>query len=128
MSGQAPDGGILVDLEVGAAGVEAVSVRSARTLGVGALLVGRIPAEALALLPRVYSVCADAQASAAVGAVEAAGGVQPVTGRHRGDQLAARTVHAAVELVPPHRVAGRLAPTAEHATPVADDVGVTVEA
>ena len=53
--------------------VRDVAVTSSRPFAIGRLLTGRAPGEALSLVPRLYSLCAEAQGAAAFRALEAAG-------------------------------------------------------
>lgn len=54
-----------------------VDIDSTRPFVAGRLMAGRGGADAAAMLPRLYSICAHAQAAAASGAVEAAAGRPP---------------------------------------------------
>lgn len=72
--------------------VQRVDIDSTRPLVAGRLMAGRGGAEAAAMLPRLYSICAHAQGAAAAGAVEAAGGRPPAPA-----VLAHRTLVVALE-------------------------------
>jgi len=70
-------------------------VESSRPLLPCRVLEGRSAAESLALVPRLFSVCARAQTVAAIGALQAAqgGAVDPAHGRERELLLAAECAH-----------------------------------
>jgi hypothetical protein len=71
------EGEIAVRLARAAGRVARVSIRSTRPLATARVVVGRGVAEAAALLPRLYSVCANAQGAASACALEAAAGRAP---------------------------------------------------
>lgn len=52
-----------------------VDIHSSRPLIAGRLVAGKLPAEAAAMLPRLFSICGRAQAAAAASALDAAAGV-----------------------------------------------------
>jgi hypothetical protein len=68
------EGEIAVALARAAGRVTRVSIRSSRPLATARVLVGRRIGEAAALVPRLYSVCANAQGAAAASALAAAAG------------------------------------------------------
>lgn len=80
------EGCVRIELGWDAERVCEVRVASNRTDVSQALLAGRRPDEAEVLLPRVFSICARAQSTAAAAALCAARGVEP--GRARHDEMA----------------------------------------
>ncbi len=71
------EGMLTMRLELDAGRITAVDVGSTRPLGVARIFLGKPVGEVLATLPLLYSVCATAQAAAAVAAVEAALYIHP---------------------------------------------------
>jgi hypothetical protein len=86
------EGEIAVDLARAAGRVTRVSIRSSRPLAAARVVVGRRIGEAAALVPRLFSVCANAQGAAAASALAAAAGRPPSTA-----SLAARAFAVALE-------------------------------
>jgi coenzyme F420-reducing hydrogenase alpha subunit len=68
----ANEGALTLRLEVADGAVRAVHIASSRIVTPSSVLVGRGAEEAVALLPRLYSICAMAQGAAAAGALAAA--------------------------------------------------------
>ncbi len=77
------EGGLGIRLDLAAGKVARVEIRSSRPLGVARIFIGKPVAQVLGTLPLLYSVCATAQAAAAVGAAEAALGVEPTSAQRR---------------------------------------------
>ncbi len=71
------EGMLTIRLGLDAGRIAAVKVESTRPLGVARIFLGKPVGEALATLPLLYSVCATAQAAAAVAAVEVALCIRP---------------------------------------------------
>ena len=71
------EGMLTMRLELDAGRITAVDVGSTRPLGVARIFLGKPVGEVLATLPLLYSVCATAQAAAAVAAVETALCIRP---------------------------------------------------
>lgn len=71
------EGELTVRLVVAPGSIRTVEVRSTRPFAAARVLAGRFPAEAVALAPRLFSICAQAQGAAAAGAVGAAVGALP---------------------------------------------------
>ena len=71
------DGLLSIHLALEAGRIAAVDVGSTRPLGVARIFLGKPVGEVLATLPLLYSVCATAQAAAAVAAVETALCIRP---------------------------------------------------
>jgi len=71
------EGEIVVRLARAAGRIDRVSIRSTRPLATARVVVGRRAGEAAALVPRLYSVCANAQGAASACALEAAAGRAP---------------------------------------------------
>ena len=71
------EGEIVVRLARAAGRVDRVSIRSTRPLAMARVVVGRRAGDAAALVPRLYSVCANAQRAASAFALESAAGSPP---------------------------------------------------
>ena len=91
------EGELAVGILVVDATVADVRLRSTRTTGVGAMLMGRPMGEALSLVPMLFSLCGIAQGVAAANACEAAAGVTPPTA-----QRAAREILILGEIADSH--------------------------
>jgi uptake hydrogenase large subunit len=91
------EGSLTVHLVVGDGTVAGVQLASSRATGIGRLLVGRPVAEALDLVPRLFSLCGTAQTVAALGACERALGIDIPTA-----QQAAREFLVQAEAVDSH--------------------------
>ncbi len=88
------EGELTVRLDWDGRRVRKATVRSTRPFAAARVLVGRAPAEAARTAPRLFSICAHAQAAAAAGAVEAATGRTPPRG-----VLAAREAAVVLEAI-----------------------------
>jgi hypothetical protein len=66
--------------------VDAARVASTRPLGVAQVLVGKRPADAVAMVPRLFSICGRSQSVAAALACERASGVESDTATQRARQ------------------------------------------
>jgi hypothetical protein len=86
------EGEIVVRLARAAGRIDRVSIRSTRPFATARVVVGRRAGDAAALVPRLYSVCANAQRAASASALEAAGGSPPSPGA-----IAARSFAVALE-------------------------------
>jgi Ni,Fe-hydrogenase I large subunit len=86
------EGEIVVRLAHAAGRIARVSIRSTRPLATARVVVGRRAADAAALVPRLYSVCARAQGAASASALESAAGRPPSPAR-----IAARAFAVALE-------------------------------
>ncbi|HMA88410.1 MAG TPA: hypothetical protein VKP89_06640, partial [Burkholderiales bacterium] len=75
--------------------VGAARVALMRPGGMARVLAGRLPSDAVALVPRLFSVCGRSQAVAAALACERAAGSEPADaiGRERSTQVDAEIVH-----------------------------------
>ena len=71
------EGELTVRLDWDGRRVQGVTIRSSRPFAVAQALAGRAPEEAAAMVPRLYSLCAEAQGAAAASAAAAATGVDP---------------------------------------------------
>ncbi len=71
------EGRLQISLHKGRGGGLRTEIESSRRFAVGAMLAGKSPAEALAIVPSLYSVCGQAQSCAAVAALEMAMGIVP---------------------------------------------------
>jgi hypothetical protein len=80
------EGSVRVKVDWDGCRIGAVDVRSTRSDVAQALVAGRCAAEARVLLPRVFSICARAQAAAAAAALDAARGAAERDPRH--DEMA----------------------------------------
>jgi uptake hydrogenase large subunit len=69
------EGELIVRLDCTARRVRQVSVRSTRPMIAGRVLAGRTPADAAALVRRLFSICSGAQGAAAAAALDAAGAI-----------------------------------------------------
>jgi hypothetical protein len=87
------EGEIVVRLACDATGVRRATIASTRPDAVSRVLAGRAPGEAVALVPRLFAVCAQGQGAAASEAVAAA------CGRPRIDTRRARELAVALEAV-----------------------------
>jgi len=68
------EGELVVRLDCAGRSVRAVTVRSTRPFAAARVLRGRTPADAVATVPRLFSVCGRAQEAAAASALSAARG------------------------------------------------------
>ncbi len=77
--------------------VRQVTIRSSRPFAIARVVANRTPSEAMALVPRLFSICAGAQGAAAASALDAASArATPLVRRH------ARETAALVEAVQEH--------------------------
>ncbi len=74
------EGKIAIQMTLGATAVESVHIESRRLLHTARALHGRTMAEALQMVPRIFSLCGTAQACAAAQACEQASGIEPPPG------------------------------------------------
>ena len=88
------EGELTVRLDWDGRRVRKATVRSTRPFAAARVLVGRTPAEAARMVPRLFSICAHAQGAAAAGAVEAATGRTPAAAT-----LAAREAAVVLETI-----------------------------
>lgn len=88
------EGELTVRLDWDGRRVRKATVRSTRPFAAARVLVGRASADAARTAPRLFSICAQAQAAAAAGAVEAATGHMPGHG-----VLAAREAAVVLETI-----------------------------
>ena len=88
------EGSLVVRLAWDGRVVRGASVRSTRPLAMPRVLGGRAPAEAAAMVPRLFSVCAHAQGSAAASALASAQGAVIAD-----EVLDARTLAVALEAI-----------------------------
>lgn len=86
------EGSLRIRVEVKAGVIVSVALNSTRPVDACSILVGRPLDEAMALLPRLFSLCGSAQAVAGLTAVEAALGLVPSP-----PQIAARQILVAAE-------------------------------
>jgi len=84
------EGELTIRLHWAAGRVVSVEIRSSRPVTAAKVLEGRTPEAALALLPRLFHVCGQAQAAAGARALEAARGEAADAGKARHRQLAVR--------------------------------------
>jgi len=91
------EGELVVRLAWDGRQVRRTTIRSSRPIVARRLLAHRKPAEAVALVPALFSVCTGAQSVAAASAVDAALRREPVAAR-----IAAREAVAAIEAVQEH--------------------------
>jgi hypothetical protein len=89
------EGALAITLDWDGRRVRAARVALTRPGGVARVLAGRRAADALALVPRLFSVCGRSQAVAAALACERAAGIEAAdeTGRERSTQVEAEIVH-----------------------------------
>jgi Ni,Fe-hydrogenase I large subunit len=90
-----PEGALAISLDWDGRRVGAARVASKRPGGVARVLAGRPPSDAVALVPRLFSVCGCAQGVAAALACERAAGIEPADAirRERSTQVEAEIVH-----------------------------------
>lgn len=69
------EGELIVRLDCSARRVRQVTVRSTRPMIAARVLAGRTPADAAAMVRRLFSICSGAQGAAAVAALDAAGAI-----------------------------------------------------
>lgn len=69
------EGELIVRLDCSARRVRQVTVRSTRPMLAARVLAGRTPADAAAMVRRLFSICSGAQGAAAAAALEAAGAI-----------------------------------------------------
>lgn len=74
------EGKIAIQMTLGTTAVENVHIESRRLLHTARVLHGRTMAEAVQMVPRIFSLCGTAQACAAAQACEQAGGIAPLHG------------------------------------------------
>jgi hypothetical protein len=77
------EGSVQVTADWDGSRIRAVRVRSTRSDAAQALVAGRLAHDAEAVLPRVFSICARAQATAVAAALDAARGTEPRAARER---------------------------------------------
>ena len=88
------EGELIVRLEHSGRRVRRVTVRSTRPYAASRVVLGRPPAEAVAMVPSLFGICAHAQGAAAALAVEAATGRSP-----EAESLAAREAAVVLETI-----------------------------
>ena len=74
------EGKIAIQMTLGTTAVESVHIESRRLLHTARVLHGRTMAEAVQMVPRIFSLCGTAQACAAAQACEQASGIEPPHG------------------------------------------------
>jgi len=74
------EGRIAIQMTLGTTAVQSVHIESRRLLHTARVLHGRTMAEAVQMVPRIFSLCGTAQACAAVQACEQASGTEPPHG------------------------------------------------
>ncbi|MBF0304043.1 MAG: hypothetical protein HQL41_00120 [Alphaproteobacteria bacterium] len=99
MSLAALEGGLTVRLRIVQGRIDAVTIANDRPLDAASALVGKPIADALRLVPLMFSLCGTAQLQAGLGACEAALGIRPSPA-----QLAARRLLLLAETVGEHGV------------------------
>lgn len=98
MTAVALAGSIEVNLAAHAGRVVAVDITSQRAFGFGRIAAGKPADSVIAMVGRLFALCAAAQSVAAITAIEIAGGVEPDAGKARA-RIAAVVAERMVELL-----------------------------